>query len=167
MDMQKINAMREGGKILGTILAELRSYVKVGMTKRELDSWVRKKIIDAGASVSYDELPEKFPGAICISVNDELVHGAPNSDYQLQDGDKVSFDLVIGYKGYHTDDPSPTTVGNANPASKQITKQLKKVSGQVLPQLPQESILVILVTLSKPYFAADSSELLKITLVIS
>ena len=118
MDIQKITAMREGGKILGTILAELRDYVDVGMTKRQLDAWVRKKITDAGAIVSYDQLPQKFPGAICISVNDELVHGAPNSDYALQDGDKVSFDLVIGYKGYHTDVAFTTTVGKACPAVK-------------------------------------------------
>ena len=64
MDIQKITAMREGGKILGTILAELRDYVDVGMTKRQLDAWVRKKITDAGAIVSYDQLPQKFPGAI-------------------------------------------------------------------------------------------------------
>lgn len=126
MDIQKITAMREGGKILGTILAELRSYVDVGMTKRHLDAWVRKKITDAGALVSYDQLPEKFPGAICISVNDELVHGAPNNDYALQDGDKVSFDLVIGYKGYHTDAAFTTTVGKASPAVKQMIKTTEK-----------------------------------------
>ena len=44
MDMQKINAMREGGKILGTLLAELKDYVDVGMTKRQLDAWVRMMI---------------------------------------------------------------------------------------------------------------------------
>ena len=126
MDIQKITAMREGGKILGTILAELRDHVDVGMTKRQLDAWVRKKITDAGAIVSYDQLPQKFPGAICISVNDELVHGAPNSDYALQDGDKVSFDLVIGYKGYHTDAAFTTTVGKASPAVKQMIKTTEK-----------------------------------------
>ena len=96
MDKAKIEAMREGGKILGEILRDLREYVEVGMTKRELDAWVRQQIVARGATVSYDELKEKFPGSICISVNDELVHGAPNSDYALEDGDKVSFDLVIG-----------------------------------------------------------------------
>lgn len=122
MDMEKITAMREGGKILGEILAELREYADVGMTKRELDAWTRKKIESRGASCSYDELEENFPGCICISVNDELVHGAPDSDYVLEDGDKVSFDLVIKYKGYHTDAAFTKVVGKANPAVKQMIK---------------------------------------------
>ena len=126
MDKAKIEAMREGGKILGEILRDLREYVAVGMTKRELDAWVGKQIVSRGATVSYDELEEKFPGSICISVNDELVHGAPNTDYALEDGDKVSFDLVIGYKGYHTDAAFTTVVGKANPAVKQMIKTTEK-----------------------------------------
>ena len=64
MDMVKISAMREGGKILGEILAELHDYVDVGMTKRELDRWTRQKIESRGATCSYDELEEPFPGCI-------------------------------------------------------------------------------------------------------
>lgn len=122
MDMEKITAMREGGKILGEILAELREYADVGMPKRELDQWTRKKIESRGAICSYDELDEPFPGCICISVNDELVHGAPDSDYVLEDGDKVSFDLVIKYKGYHTDAAFTKVVGKGNSAVKQMIK---------------------------------------------
>lgn len=121
--MEKVEAMREGGAILGQLLADLREYVEVGMTKRELDAWVREEILKRGAKPSYDELNDPpFPGAICISVNDELVHGAPNSDYTLEDGDKVSFDLVIKYKGYHTDAAFTTVVGRANPALKKMIK---------------------------------------------
>ena len=90
----KIAAMREGGKIMGNLLRDLKNYVKPGMTGKEIDAWVRKEIIARGAKVSYDMLDEDFPGAICISVNDELVHGAPK-DEPLEVGDKVSFDLVI------------------------------------------------------------------------
>lgn len=123
MDQEKINAMREGGKILGEILVDLRNYVDVGMTKRELDSYVRKSIVSRGATVAYDELQDPpFPGAVCISVNDELVHGAPNSDYALEDGDKVSFDLVIRYKGYCTDAAFTTVVGKASPAVKNLIR---------------------------------------------
>lgn len=122
MNNEKVTAMREGGKILGQLLADLRDYVKPGMTKRELDAWVRKEIRKRGAKPSYDELDPPFPGAICISVNDELVHGAPNSDYELEDGDKVSFDLVIKYKGYHVDAAFTTAVGRANPAVKKMIK---------------------------------------------
>ena len=74
---QKITAMREGGKILGNLLTDLKDYVKPGMTGTEIDAWVRKEIKKRGAEVAYDMLDDDFPGAICISVNDELVHGAP------------------------------------------------------------------------------------------
>jgi len=122
MKNQKITAMREGGQILGEILAELREYVDVGMTKREIDRKTRQMIESRGAIVAYDLLKPKFPGAICISVNEELVHGAPDSDYTLENGDKVSLDLVIGYKGYFTDAAFTTVVGRANPAVKQMIK---------------------------------------------
>ena len=122
MDEQKISAMREGGKILGNLLRDLKAYVKPGMTGKEIDAWVRKEIVRRGAKVAYDMLPKKeeFPGAICISVNDELVHGAPK-DEELEEGDKVSFDLDIFYKGYFTDSAFTMVVGEkAHPAVKKM-----------------------------------------------
>ena len=117
---KKIIAMREGGKILGNLLKDLKSYVQPGMTGKEIDAWVREEIVKRGASVAYDELEDKFPGAICISVNDELVHGAPKDEI-LEEGDKVSFDLVIGYKGYYTDAAFTMLVGNTgSPAVKKM-----------------------------------------------
>ena len=117
---EKITAMREGGKIMGNLLRDLKDYVKPGMTGRQIDVWVRKEIVNRGAKVSYDMLEEDFPGSICISVNDELVHGAPK-DEPLEEGDKVSFDLVIFYKGYHTDSAFTMLVGDkGNPAVKKM-----------------------------------------------
>ena len=73
---RKIEAMREGGKILGGLLRDLKEYVKPGMSEKEIDAWVRAEVVKRGAGVAYDELTEKFPGAICISTNEQLVHGA-------------------------------------------------------------------------------------------
>jgi len=117
---EKITAMRTGGKILGNLLRDLKAYVKPGMTGKQIDQWVRDQIIKRGAEVAYDHLEEKFPGAICISVNDELVHGAPK-DEPLEEGDKVSFDLDILYHGYYTDSAFTMIVGRkARPAIKQM-----------------------------------------------
>lgn len=126
MNREKITAMRQGGKILGQLLTDLKEYAEVGMTKRQLDNWVRQQIVARGAKVAYDELPEKFPGAICISVNDELVHGAAQEDYVLEDGDKVSFDLVIGYGGYYTDAAFTMVVGTAHPAVRNMINTTEK-----------------------------------------
>lgn len=120
MDEKKILAMREGGQILGQLLADLKEHVQPGMSGKEIDAWVRSEVVKRGAVVAYDLLPEKFPGAICVSVNDELVHGAP-TDEILVEGDKVSFDMVILYKGYYTDAAFTMLVGGkGSPAVKKM-----------------------------------------------
>lgn len=123
---EKIKAMRAGGKILGGVLRDLKAYVKPGMTGKEVDAWVRKTIEERGAKVAYDYLDEPFPGAICISVNDELVHGAP-TDYVFEEGDKVSFDLDVLYEGYYTDSAFTMIVGDkGSPAVKQMIKTTER-----------------------------------------
>lgn len=117
---EKIAAMREGGKILGNLLRDLKEYVQPGMAGRQIDEWVRNEIVARGAGVAYDMLEEEFPGAICISVNDALVHGIP-TNVPLEEGDKVSFDLDIYYKGYFTDSAFTMIVGKkGSPAVKKM-----------------------------------------------
>lgn len=94
--------MREGGKILARILADLKKQVREGVTGRELDAWVAKEIVRHGASATYHTPEVGFPGVICISVNEQIVHGVP-TETPLEKGDIVSFDLVITYKGMMTD----------------------------------------------------------------
>lgn len=120
MNQDKIEKMRAGGKILGNLLRDLKNYVKPGMSEKSIDAWVRQEVERRGASVAYDSLPEKFPGSICISTNEQLVHGAP-TDYCLEEGDKVSFDMVIGYKGYFVDSAFTMLVGGkGSPAVKKM-----------------------------------------------
>lgn len=123
---RKITAMRKGGKILGEVLRGLKAYVQPGITGKEIDAWVREQIVKRGAKVAYDYLEESFPGAICISVNDALVHGAP-TDEVLEDGDKVSFDLDVLYDGYYTDSAFTMIVGSGgSPAVKEMIKTTEK-----------------------------------------
>lgn len=110
----EIQAMREGGKILATIFAGLKQQIHAGISELELDDWVAKEIIAHGAEATYRTSEVNFPGTICISTNDQVVHSIP-TDYVLQKGDVVGFDLVIAYKGMKTDsaftvvvDESPT-----------------------------------------------------------
>ncbi len=119
MDEKKISAMRAGGKIMAQIFAELKDYTKAGMTGREVSDWVEKKILDAGASVAYYEPEVNFPGSICISVNDELIHGTPK-DIPFEEGDKVSYDLVIKYQGYYVDSAFTMIIGKPTAAQKHL-----------------------------------------------
>lgn len=98
----EIQAMRDGGKILATIYRDLNSFVKAGMSERYIDEWVAKEISRYGAEPTYKTKDVNFPASICISTNDQIVHSVP-SDYILEKGDVVSFDLVITYKNMKTD----------------------------------------------------------------
>lgn len=108
---EQIQAMREGGRILAQIFADLRKYVRVGLTEREIDAWVDRQIAAHGARATYKTSEVNFPGSICISVNDQVVHGVP-TDYALEQGDVVGFDLVIAYKGMKTDSAFTMVVGD-------------------------------------------------------
>lgn len=122
----KIAAMRAGGRILGELLRDLKAYVQPGMTGKEVDAWVRAEIGRRGAKVAYDYLEETFPGAICISVNDVIVHGVPD-DEPFEVGDKVSFDLDILYDGYYTDAGFTMLIGEqGSPAVKQMIKTTER-----------------------------------------
>ncbi|MCB9819839.1 type I methionyl aminopeptidase [Candidatus Nomurabacteria bacterium] len=109
---QQINAMHEGGKILGGILRDLKGYVKPGMTGIEVDAWVAKEITARGAQATYKTAEVGFPNVICISKNDEIVHGVP-TDEPFEVGDVVGFDLVITYKGMKTDSAFTIVVGDS------------------------------------------------------
>lgn len=98
----QIEAMREGGKLLATIYEGLKKQVRTGVTELELDAWVEKEIKKLGAIATYKTSEVNFPNVICISTNDEIVHGIPTS-YELEKGDIVSFDLVITFKDMKTD----------------------------------------------------------------
>lgn len=98
----QLQAMRDGGKILATIFQEIREFVHAGMSERDVDVFTAKRIAHYGATPTYKEPDVNFPGVICISTNDEVVHGVP-TDYVLQRGDLVSFDMVITYHGMKTD----------------------------------------------------------------
>ena len=106
----EIQAMRDGGKILATILMNLKKHVVVGMSEIEADAWVENEIKKAGAVVTYKTPEVNFPNAICISVNDEIVHSIP-TDYRFEKGDVASFDLVITYKDMKVDSAFTMVVG--------------------------------------------------------
>lgn len=108
---EQITAMREGGKILATILNGVREYVTAGMTGIDVDNWVAGEIKRLGATPTYREPIPDFPGVICISINDAVVHGVP-TEYVFEPGDIVGFDLVITYKGMKTDSAFTMVVGD-------------------------------------------------------
>ena len=94
--------MREGGQILAALLNELRHHVRAGQTGIEINTWIDARIRSYGAIPTYRDPSVNFPGSICISVNEELVHSIPKP-YAFEQGDKVSFDLTITYRNMCVD----------------------------------------------------------------
>ncbi len=98
---REIELMREAGKYNMLTFKEVEKYLKPGVTTKKLDKIIHDFIIKNGcvpSTLGY----EGYPASVCISVNDEVVHGIPGARV-LQNGDIVSIDLVLSYKGYHAD----------------------------------------------------------------
>lgn len=109
---EQIDAMRAGGKILARIFDDIRGFVQPGISERDVDDFVTEKIAIYGAEATYKTNEVNFPGVICISTNEEIVHGVP-TDYVFEVGDVASFDLVITYRGVKTDSAFTMVVGEA------------------------------------------------------
>ena len=107
---EQLQAMRDGGAILARIFADIRAYVQPGMSELDINDFVTEKIKQYGATPTYREPVPDFPGVICISTNEEVVHSVP-TDYVFEVGDVVSFDLVITYRDMKTDSAFTMVIG--------------------------------------------------------
>lgn len=104
---REIEIMAEAGRIVGNTLQELRDAVRPGMTTKDLDRIAEAAIVRQGAEPAFPHI-NNFPGSLCVSVNEEVVHGIPGGR-KLRSGDLVKLDAGAIYKGYHGD--AAVTVG--------------------------------------------------------
>lgn len=116
----QVQAMRRAGLVVGETLALLRESAEVGMTTRDLDAIAEKRIRGAGAVPSFMGY-HGFPATLCVSVNDEIVHGIPG-DRVLADGDVVSIDCGAIVEGWHGDAAISVVVGESDPADEQLVE---------------------------------------------
>lgn len=109
----EIERMRAAGLILAGILDVLEAEMRPGVTTGELDAIAARMILDAGATSSFKGYGSNppFPGVICASVNDEVVHGIPSPRRHLAEGDLVSIDIGCIVDGWHADCARTWTVG--------------------------------------------------------
>ena len=95
------------------------TLIKPGISTKALDKFVEKYIIDSGATPACKGY-EGYPATLCTSVNEMVVHGIPSEDVILQEGDIVSVDLVVNYKGYHGDATRTFPVGKISPEKQKL-----------------------------------------------
>jgi methionyl aminopeptidase len=103
--------MAEGGKKLSVVKNQLMEAVKVGVSAAEIEKLATEGIISQGGSPSFKMVPDYF-WTTCINVNDGIVHGIPHKHLVFKDGDVVSVDLGMFYKGFHTDTSFSVYLGN-------------------------------------------------------
>lgn len=122
---KEIELMREAGRLLAKVHDELGKAIKPGMSTKEID------ILGETLIRSYGCIPNflhyhGYPASICVSVNDEVVHGIPNKHRILQDGDIVSLDAGLIYKGYHSDAARTHAVGDVSEEARKLMEVTKQ-----------------------------------------
>lgn len=129
---EEIEILREGGKRLAFILAEVAKAVKVGVSTLELDNLAKKLVMEGGDKSAFLNYKPKgmkrpYPATICVSINDAIVHGIPNENPQIiKDGDIVSLDMGLNHKGLFTDSAITVGAGKVDEAGQnliEVTKQ--------------------------------------------
>jgi methionyl aminopeptidase len=122
---KEIELMRESGRILANVLEELEGMVRPGISTLDIDKKCAEII------KGYDCIPSflnynGYPASVCISVNSEVVHGIPNKDRYLQDGDIVSLDCGVIYQGFHSDAARTIGVGEISKEARQLIEVTKQ-----------------------------------------
>ena len=118
---REIELMREAGKLVSLMHQFIKPYIKEGISTYELDQLCEKFILD------HDAVPtckgyEGFPATLCTSVNEVVVHGIPHKKDILKNGDIITIDVVIGYKGYQGDAAWTYAVGEVDDDKKYLMK---------------------------------------------
>ena len=122
---REIELMRESCRLLEIVHNELADIIKPGISTLDIDRYGEKRIRSLGGIPNFKNY-NGYPASICVSVNDEVVHGIPNKHRILQEGDIVSLDAGLIYKGYHSDAARTYGVGQVSPEAQKlmdVTKQ--------------------------------------------
>ena len=117
---REIEIMAQGGRILAATMARLRAAVRPGVTTAELDDMAETFIRSHdGATPAFKGL-YGFPGSVCASINNEIVHGIPSKRRTLEAGDIVSLDIGVRYQGFFTDSATTVAVGDVSEESRRL-----------------------------------------------
>ena len=116
---REIERMRVAGKILASVHEELGKALKPGMSTLDIERLGEELIRSHGCVPSFKNY-NGYPASICVSVNDEIVHGIPNSHRIIHEGDIVSLDAGVIYEGYHSDAARTHAVGVIDPKAQKL-----------------------------------------------
>ena len=116
---RELALMKRGGEIVAEVLAEIRDKLRPGMSTQDVDDIAESTVTGLGAKASFKGL-YGFPASICISINEEIVHGIPSKERILNEGDIVSLDFGAIYQGLHADSAVTLPVGKVNDEARRL-----------------------------------------------
>ena len=129
----EIELMKEAGRLVGMTHKYLKSFLKPGVTTAQINRLAEEFIVEHGG-VPTCKGYDGFPSGLCISVNDEVVHGIPGKR-KLKNGDIVTLDMVIGYKGYQADSAWTYAVGEISDKKKYLMEHTEKALYEGIKQV--------------------------------
>ena len=121
---REIDLIRESCKRIAKVHEELGQFIRPGISTKDIDDLGDKLIRDMGCIPNFKNY-NGYPASICVSVNEEVVHGIPNKRRILKEGDIVSLDAGLIYKGYHSDAARTYPVGKVTPELEQLIRETK------------------------------------------
>ena len=122
---REIELMTEAGRILAIVHEEMKKALRPGMTTKDIDRLGEEVIRSYGCTPSFLNY-NGYPASICVSVNDEVVHGIPTDKRVIKEGDIVSLDAGVIYKGYHSDAARTHAVGEISPEAEKLIRVTKE-----------------------------------------
>ncbi len=122
---REIELMKEAGRILAIVHDELEKFIRPGISTLDIDKKGEEIIRSFGCIPSFLNY-NGYPASICVSVNDEVVHGIPNKHHIIKEGDIVSLDAGVIYKGYHSDAARTYGVGEISPEAAKLIEVTKQ-----------------------------------------
>jgi methionyl aminopeptidase len=111
---EEVAKIATASKIVAQVLQELAQKIKAGVTTKELDQFAEKRILKSGGTPAFLGYRD-FPATLCISINDEVVHGIPSPKRVIQEGDFVGLDLGVIYDGFYGDAAITVPIGTVSP----------------------------------------------------
>ena len=124
---REIELMRAAGKILAKVHQNLGKALEPGMTTLEIDQIGEEMIRSYGCIPSFKNY-QGYPASVCVSVNNEVVHGIPSQKRRIKDGDIVSLDIGVIYKGYHSDAARTHGIGEISENAARLIKRTRLLS---------------------------------------
>lgn len=136
---EEIELMAKSGEILSKIMKELRIKVEPGVTTNELNKLAEELIFSYNVKPAFKGY-NRFPAALCVSINEQIVHGVP-SDRELKEGDILSLDFGVIYQGFCSDMAATLAVGSIKPEVNRLIKVTKKALKRAIARMKPNKTL--------------------------